>query len=169
MDNGQPASTPEIKSGFLVFNLSAPNQWVYSIYDGQDYADVRVDAQVDFLSGSDGAAGLVCRYSETDGWYEFNVFSDQTFTLLFGQWLAEGVARYKPMYRGFSEKIKSDANEIGLDCQADTLTPFVNGVQLRKWQDTRYGLKSGAIGLSAASFENVPLMIGFDWAKVSEP
>ncbi|MBI3738962.1 MAG: hypothetical protein HY258_07940 [Chloroflexi bacterium] len=169
MDNGQPASGPEVRSGFLVLNLSASNQWVYSIYDAQEYADVRVDAQVGNLSGDGGAVGVVCRYSETDGWYEFDVYPDGTYTLLFGQWLAQGVARYKPMYRGSSDKIKNDANEIGLSCEGDVLTPFINSVQMRKWQETRYGLKNGRIGLTAASFESVPLMVGFDWVKVSEP
>ncbi len=169
MDNGQPALGREIRSGFLVFNLSATNQWAYATYDAQEYVDVRVDAQADNLSGDGGAAGIVCRYSEASGWYEFDIYPDGTYTLLFGQWLAQGVARYKPMYRGFSDKIKSDANEIGLSCEGDVLTPFINGAQLRKWQETRYGLKSGKIGLAAASFESAPLLIGFDWVRVSEP
>lgn len=169
IDNGQPASGPVLKSGFLVFDLSATNQWVYSFYGAQEYTDARVDARTSFLTGSDGAVGVACRYSETDGWYEFNIYPDQTFTLLFGQWLAEGLARYAVMYRNESEKIKSDANEIGLLCEGNTLTPFINGTQMRKWQDQKYGLKNGKIGLSASSFANAPLTIGFDWIKVSTP
>ncbi len=156
-------------SGLLVFDLPLPNQWVYAIYGGQDYADVRVDAQVETRAGADGALGIVCRYNESEGWYEFNIYADQTYELLFGQWLTQGVARYTPIYRGKSEKVKADANEIGLLCEGDVLTPFINGVQMRKWEEKKFGLKRGKIGLSASSFENAPLTIAYDWLKVSEP
>lgn len=169
IDNGQPTAGPSAEGGFLVFDLPAANQWTYALYGGQDYAEVRVDARVEIRTGSDGAAGVVCRYSEKDGWYELNVYADQTYMLLFGQWLAQGVARYTPLYRGESEKIRSDANEIGLLCEGDTLTPFINGVQMRKWQEKKFGLESGKIGISAASFADVPFSVAYDWVKVSEP
>ncbi|MBI1794219.1 MAG: hypothetical protein HYR70_08495 [Chloroflexi bacterium] len=168
IDNGQPFPGPGVEAGNLVFDLNAPNQWAYALYGGQDYLNVRVDAQVEVRAG-DGAVGIVCRYSEKDGWYEFNIYSDQTYMLLFGQWLRPGVAHYMPMYRGESEKIKSGTNEIGLLCDGDTLTPFVNGVQMKKWQELKFGLKNGGIALSSASFNAVPFTIAYDWVKVSEP
>jgi len=169
VDNGQPAPGPSPEGGFLVFDLPASNQWVYALYGSHDYADVRIDAQVEVRAGQDGAPGIVCRYGEKDGWYEFNIYPDQAYSLLFGQWLTQGVARYTPIYRGTSEKIQGAANEIGLICQGNTLTPFINGVQIRKAQVERYGLKTGKIGLSAASFEETPFMIAYDWVRVSEP
>jgi hypothetical protein len=90
--------------------------------------------------------------------------------LLYGQWLASGLARYDPLYRGSSEKILTGAaNRIGLLCQAGVLTPFVNGVQLRKWDERKYGLTGGGIGLSASSFEDLPAAAAVDWLQVSEP
>ena len=169
IDNGQPAAGPNAEGGFLVFDLTGPNQWVYALYNLPTYADIRVDAQVEVRAGGAGAFGIVCRYSEEQGWYEFNIYADQTYELLFGQRLAQGLARYTPLFRGGSEKIKSDVNEIGLVCQGDTLTPFINGVQMRRWQDNKIGLKDGKIGISAASFESVPFTIAYDWLKVSEP
>jgi hypothetical protein len=169
IDNGQAASDPFARSGFLVFDLNGPNQWVYALYSEPAYTDIRVDAHADVLAGEGGAFGVVCRYGEEQGWYEFNIYADQTYELLFGQWLAQGMARYTPLVRGTSEKIKSDADQIGLLCEGSTLTPFINGVQMRSWQDNRFGLKEGKIGLSAASFESVPFTIGFDWFKGSEP
>ena len=106
---------------------------------------------------------------EDQGWYEFNVYADQTYVLLFGQWLAQGVARYTPLFRNGSEKIKADANEIGLLCQGNTITPFINGVQMRSWQDNKFGLKTGKIGISAASFGSGPFTVAYDWLKVSQP
>ncbi len=169
MDTGQPAQDPVAESGFLVFKLPAPDQWSYAIYNNQDYSDVRIDAQVEVQMGDDGSVGVLCRYSEENGWYEFNIFADQTYVLLFGKWLKPGTARYLPMYRGQSEKIKSGPNEIGLDCTGNVLTPFINGVQMRKWQDTKYNLDGGNVGISAASFQKVPFMANYDWVKVSEP
>ena len=134
-----------------------------------DYTDVRVDAQAEFRSGGSGSFGIVCRYSEDRGWYEFNIYPDQSYEILYGQWLSPGLARYTPLYSGGSEKITPAANEIGLVCQGNSLTPFINGVQMRIWQDNRIGLKEGKVGISAASFETVPFTAAYDWFKVSEP
>jgi hypothetical protein len=169
IDNGPPAADPNAEGGFLVFDLMGPNQWVYALYSLPTYADIRVDAQVEVRAGGAGAFGIVCRYREEQGWYEFNIHADQTYELLFGQWLAQGLARYTPLFRGGSEKINGDANEIGLVCQGNTLTPFINGVQMPRWQVDKIGLKDGKIGISAASFESVPFTLAYDWLKVSEP
>jgi hypothetical protein len=79
------------------------------------------------------------------------------------------VARYTPLVRAESEKIQPSLNEIGLECAGDTLTPFINGVQMRRRQETTFGLTEGRIGISAASSELVPLTISYDWLRVSEP
>jgi len=169
VDNGHPAADPIANNGFLVFDLTGPNQWVFALYKMPTYTDVRVDAQTAVPAGGTGAFGVICRYSEEQGWYEFNIYTDQSYELLFGQWLSPGIARYTPLSSGGSEKIKGDSNEIGLLCQGSTLTPFINSVQMRSWQDNKFGLKVGKVGISAASFESVPFTIAYDWLKVSEP
>ena len=60
---------------------------------------MRVDAQVEVRAGNDGTVGVVCRYSQANGWYEFNIYADQTYMLMYGQWLAPGIARYMPLHR----------------------------------------------------------------------
>ncbi len=152
VDLGQTEVTPNAAGGFLVFDLAAPNQWVYALYSVADYTDIRLDAQVEDRAGQTGAMGVVCRYTEDKGWYEFNIYPDQTYEILYGQWLSPGLARYTPLFRGESAKIKGDANEIGLSCVGSMLTPFINGTQMRIWQDNRIGLTDGKIGISAASF-----------------
>lgn len=167
--NGQAVAAPAIRDGFLVFDLLAPNQWVYALYGGPDYGDVTVEARVQSRTGGDEAAGIVCRYDRNAGWYELNVFADGTYQLLFGQWLADGVARYVPLYRGEADAIQGDENTVGLECQGDTLTPFINGGQLRKWEEAKFGLRRGKVGLSVSAFAGVPLTVAFDSVKVSEP
>jgi hypothetical protein len=169
VDNGQPFAGPTTRDGFLVFDLASSNQWAYALYTVHDYADVTIETEMQSRTAGDGAGGVVCRYDENKGWYEFNVRQDQTYQLLFGQWLAPGVARYTPLYQSRSEKITSEANRIGLQCQGNILTPSINGVQLRRWQEQKFGLQEGQSGLSASSFDDAPFTIAFDWVKVSEP
>ncbi len=159
----------QLQNGFLVFNLTQTNTWADTIYSGQDYQDVRVDAQVEVRAGNDGTVGVVCRYSQTDGWYEFNIYADQTYMLMYGQWLSPGIARYTPLHRVSSEKIKVGANQIGLVCQGDTLTPYINNVRMQVYEENKVGLTNGNIGLTASSFADVPFIAAFDWVKVSEP
>jgi hypothetical protein len=164
-----PDPDVQIQNGYIVFNLAQSTTWAYSIYGGQHYQDVRVDAQVEIRAGNDGAAGIVCRYDESKGWYEFNIYPDQSYALLYGQWLTRGVARYTPIYLGGSDKITSGANQIGLSCKGDILTPFINNVKMRIWEEKRYGLQDGQVGISASSFVSVPFVAAYDWVKVSEP
>jgi hypothetical protein len=159
----------QLQNGFLVFNLTQSNDWADIIYIGQSYQDVRVDAQVEVRAGNDGAVGIVCRYSQISGWYEFNIYADQTYMILYGQWLSPGIARYTPLRRFNSEKIKTGANQIGLVCQGNILTPYINNVRMQVYEDNKVGLKDGNIGLTASSFTKVPFIAAFDWAKVSEP
>ncbi len=169
IDNGQPFDEPTTRDGFLVFDLLASNQWAYALYAVHDYTDVDIETEMQSLTVSDGAGGVVCRYDEVKGWYEFNIYADQTYELLFGQWLAPGVAHYTPLYQAQSEKITRDVNQIGLQCRGNTLTPFINGVQMRRWQELKFGLQEGRSGLAASSFVDAPFTVAFDWVKVSEP
>jgi hypothetical protein len=169
IDNGRPFEGPSVQAGSLVFDLPASDQWAYALYARQDYTDIRLDARIDVQAGNDGAVGLVCRYSETAGWYEFNIYADQTYSLLFGQWLTQGVARFTPIFKDSSNKIQNGMNELGLLCQGDILTPSINGASMKQTLVTRVGLKRGTIGISAASFQSVPFTAAFNWVKVSLP
>jgi len=159
----------QLLSGFLVFNLTHTNDWADTIYNAQNYQDVRVDAQVNIRAGSDGTVGVVCHYSQANGWYEFNIYADQTYMLMYGQWLTPDIVRYTPLHHTSSEKIRTGANQIGLVCQGNELTPYINNVRMIVYEDTKVGLKEGNIGLTASSFADVPFVAAFDWVKVSEP
>ena len=159
----------QLQNGFLVFNLTQANDWADIIYNAQDYQDVRVDAQVEMRSGNNGTVGIVCNYSQANGWYEFNIYADQTYAITYGQWLSPGLARYMPLRLASSEKIKTGTNQIGLVCQGNTLTPYINNVRMIVYEDNKVGLKHGNVGLTASSFTDVPFVAAFDWVKVSTP
>ncbi len=165
VDNGVTAPPPRTSAGYLRFDLTAANQWVYAIYEPQNYTDVRVDALV-ALGGASGAGGVVCRYSEGGGWYELDAYPDQTYMLLYGQWLAPGLARYTRILRSQSEKIRPGENQLGLQCVGNILTPYINGTQMSQRVEGTFGLTGGNVGVTAASFETAPISVLVDWVKV---
>jgi hypothetical protein len=134
-----------------------------------EYSNVFVSAQ---LSGSpSGSAGVFCDYNEANGWYEFDLASDGTYSVLFGQWLAQGIAQYTPIATDTTGYLQSgNLNyEIGLACQENNLFLYINGKLFRKLDVTRYGLSEGKIGITASSFEEIPMTATFDWVKVGKP
>jgi hypothetical protein len=166
---GADAPSVNLKDDSLHIDFSMPNTWYYAIHTAHEYADVFVSAKA---SGAPtGSLGLICDYNEAKGWYEFNVTSDGTYSLLLGQWLAEGIAQYTPIVQDSSEYLKAGKldYEIGLSCQGDTLFLHINGKLFRKVDVARYGLGKGKIGIDVASFDEVPASATFDWIKVEEP
>jgi hypothetical protein len=166
---GPQSPEAQVEGGYLRLTLAVPDQWIYALYSAHTYADVRVDAQVELGADGEGATGLICRYDPATGWYEFNIYADQTYSLLFGQWLTEGVVRYTPLVVAESAQITPSVNRLGLACEGDILTPFINSVQMRRRQEKLHVLNGGQVGASAASFERAPIVITYDWISVSAP
>ena len=170
------ASVPQtqIEDGTLTFYLTQPYTWVYATFDAYDYADVHIEALMHSRQATPSSMGLICRYSE-DGWYEFTISEDGTYSVLYGQWLAQEIATYTPVAADTSEYIHTQreadsvSNEIGLTCQEDILWLYMNGKLFRKVDVSRFGLKDGKVGLAAASFENVTVTAAFDWFSVGKP
>jgi hypothetical protein len=132
---------------------------------------VHVETRVESLGSAINSMGLVCHYDEQEGWYEFNISSDGTYNLLYGQWLDKGIARYTPILNDNSERIAqgNSTNQIGLDCYENIVQLYINEMLIRKMDVSRYELTGGKVGLSLASFEELPVILSFDWVKVSEP
>lgn len=155
----------------LTFELSSPNAWLYAIYGAFEYESVHIEAHIESRGSSVYAVGLVCNYSEQDGWFEFNIYGDGTYNLLYGQWLADGIARYTPILNDFSSRITTGnaVNVVGLDCYESIVQLYVNDKIIRKLDVARFDLTDGKVGLSLASFEETPIVLAIDWVKVSEP
>lgn len=155
----------------LTFELYSPNAWLYAIYGAFEYDSVHVETLVKSLGSDLNAMGLVCNYNEQDGWYEFNISSDGTYNVLYGQWMTEGIARYTPILNDTSDRIATGnaTNEIGLDCYENILQFYINGKLIRKLNVEHIDLTSGKVGLTLGSFEEAPVILSFDWVKVSEP
>ena len=155
----------------LTFELYSPNAWLYAIYGAYEYDSVHIETLVESRGSDLNAMGLVCNYNEQSGWYEFNISTDSTYNVLYGQWIAEGIARYMPILNDTSDQIATGnaINGIGLDCYENILQLYINGKLIRKLNVEHIGLSGGKVGLSLGSFEEPPVILGFDWVKVSEP
>jgi len=166
-------AVPNIKTenSNFILQMDSPYTWVYALYGAQDYDEIRIDAQFTNQAGSPAAIGLLCRYSESDGWFEYNVLTDGSYNVLYGQWLANGIADYSPILSASSAAIQPSGvpQEIGLTCSGTTLSLFVNQTLIRSVDVSRYERTEGKVGLTAASFENAPVIAAFNWVKVSEP
>ena len=172
LQTGNEAS-PQIKAGggALTFELNTPYTWTYAIYRTHNYKDIRIDASFENRGTSPESIGLVCRYSEQNGWYEFNISTDGTYNILHGQWMAQGIASYLPIVNDTTEYLKHGEThyELGLMCQQNALWLYINRKLFRKVDVTRYGLTEGKVGFAISSFENTPVISVFDWVKVSAP
>jgi len=166
-------STPNTKTenSNFVLQMDSPFSWLYAVYGAQDYANVRIDAQFINQAGSPSSTGLICRYSEEDGWFEYNVSTDGSYNLLYGSWLAVGIADYLPITDGASNLIQpSGAPQlIGLACSDTALALYVNDIIVRNVDVTNYGLTEGKVGITASSFENTPVVVVLERVIVSEP
>lgn len=166
-------ATPTIRNenSRLILQMEAPYNWAYAVYGAQDYDNVRVDALFTNQASSPASIGLVCRYSESEGWFEYNVSMDGTYSLLYGTWLANGIADYFPIMDGGSNLIQPSgaAQEIGMICSGTTISLLVNQTVIRNVDVSRYELTNGKVGLTASAFENVPVVAAFNWVRVSQP
>ena len=162
---GSPQTTFE--NGALRIDIPTADTWYMGIHNAHTYSNVFVRAKIS--ASSTGSIGLICRYDESTGWFEFNIDSGGTYSLLLGQWLAPGIAKYIPIASGGS-KILAAGNvnyEIGLSCEENSLSLYVGETLLRRLDVTNYGLARGNIGVTAASFQEAPMIALFEWVRVS--
>jgi len=155
----------------LTFEIYSQNTWVYAIYGAFEYEAVHIETNVESRGSQVNIIGLVCHYDEQDGWYEFNISNDGTYSVLYGQWLAEGIASYTPVLNDSSDRIQVEnaVNEIGLDCNDTSLQLYINGKLIRSLNVEHIGLTGGKVGLAMGSFEEAPVILAFERVKVSEP
>lgn len=154
------------ENGNLRIDISAPHTWYLGIHNAHTYSNIFVTAKSS--ATPTGSIGLVCRYDESKGWFEFNIASDGTYNVLFGQWLAPGIAQYKPIITDPTRQLEAgNLNfEIGLSCQDNSLLLYINGKLLRRLDIERFEFTEGNIGITASSFDETPMTAFFEWIKV---
>jgi hypothetical protein len=159
-----------VQDGTLRLQIDSPYSWMYALYGAHDYADVYVETEVTNNAMSPASLGLICHYDEEHGWYEYNVTSDGTYNVLLGRWLSNGIATYLPISNGSSREIgqSGESIQIGMNCSENTLYISINGQVIRSVNISDYELTGGQVGLTASSYENIPIIAAFDRVTVSE-
>jgi len=155
--------------GLLIFDLQGKGAWVYTTYEPFNYADVRLDVKVGNRGSNNNNVSLFCRKSDA-GWYEFDIANNGMYEVLFGKIVDETV-EYTLIADGGSVEINAGMaeNEYGVLCQGNTLTLFINGKEVRSLVDSKYLLPEGKVGIAVSSFRDVPVIVDFFWAKISQP
>ena len=155
----------------LTFELYSPITWIYAIYSPFEYERVLIETRIESLGSQINSMGLICHYDEQEGWYEFDISNDGSYNVLQGQWLDTGIATYTPILYDTSDQIATgnSTNEIGLGCYENIVQLHINGKLIRNLNVEHIGLIGGKVGLSLGSYEEVPVILSFDWVKVSEP
>ncbi len=155
--------------GLLTFDLQGKGAWVYATYEPFTYADVRLDVKMGNRGANNNNVSLFCRKSDA-GWYEFDIANNGMYEVLFGKVVGDTV-EYALIVDGGSVEINSGLaeNEYGILCQGNVLTLYINGREVRRFEDNKYLLPEGKVGISISSFRDVPVIVDFFWAKISQP
>jgi hypothetical protein len=161
----------EVKDSRLVFDFSTKQLYTYLFYDPFEYENVTVESRVENRGMNDNNISLICRYSEDEGWYEFNVFNSGLYNILYGFYKADGSINYARIADGGSTKIKAgkEVNVYKIICNGRQLSLYINGTETRVVEDNQYALRKGKIGIGASSFNQLPIKVEYDWVTISEP
>jgi hypothetical protein len=170
-DNGGKSDPENISIGFegslMVFEIPDPFLYVYYVYEGNEYEDVRVEINVENRGVNSQQVSLICRAGD-EGWYELAIQSD-------GLWYLFAVSGggFNRLTNGGSNDIKQgkDVNTYAMECQGNEIAFFINGEEQKgsPYIDREYGLRSGNVGFSISSLRAIPVKVEVDSFTISEP
>lgn len=131
-----------------------------------NFGDVRIEADVTRLNGPlENRAGLICRY-QNGNYYFFVISSDGYYAI--GKFTSGQAILIGQEMMVASDVIHSDGvNHLRADCIGETLTFYVNEMQVASTQDT--DLASGGVGVLAGSFEEPGVDVLFQNFVVLQP
>ncbi len=158
--------------GFLLFELPGKDQEFYANYSPHTYENVRITVKVDNQNQNVSNVGIICRYNEDKGWYEFNIASNGYYKILYRSWNDEkrGAAG-AAIFDGATPEILTgkNVNEYVATCNGRTLSLSVNGVEVRSKIDNQFLLSEGSVGVGVGSLTKGPVEVGIDSISISQP
>ena len=157
--------------GYLVFDLVEEYQWTYVFYDAFEYKDVRLDVVADNRGTNNNNVSLICRYTEDEGWYEFNIANNGLYWIYHALVKPDGTVVYSLLADGGSNKIKQgkDVNTYTVICEGRTLSLYINSNETRQLDDNKFVLRDGKVGVSISSFRDLPVKVEVDSFTISQP
>lgn len=147
-----PSYTVNFENGRARINVDTSYTYVYLVQEDLWYRDgerVYVEVTIQTNEGAfNNNLGVVCRYSD-NGWYEFLVRAN-------GYWdfyTFDQENGYKQLDMGGSMNINMQhkENTVGLLCDRDTFTLYINGHKTKTIRDTTFN--SGGVGINVGTLE----------------
>ncbi len=153
----------------LVFDIQDEYNWIYAYYEDQVYDDVRLETEVNNRGANTNNVSLICRLDLDEGWYEFNISNGGLYT--FYAYDIAGNTGYNELVSGGVQNIKTgkETNQYAITCDGKTLTLYVNGKEIKSYDENKYGFNEGMVGISVSSFEILPVKVEFEWLQIMEP
>jgi len=159
-----------IKDGYMVFDLTGANLWVYVTYNPFKYKDVTISMVADNRGKNNNNVTLFCRKSD-EGWYEFNIANNGLYWIY--AFDAQGLVAkgYNTIYNGGSTAIKQgkDVNTYAATCKGNQLSLSINGTEVKTIKDSKFQFREGNVGFGVSSFGVTPILVEVDKFIVSQP
>ena len=150
----------------LIIEINAPNTVQYSALANELFDNFTLTVDVSQLQGSlDSSYGVLFRMVSPEQFYRFAMTGEGTFVVERrdnGRWLR--LSDDWPVAPAINQGLNV-ANEIKITAVNDTLTFFVNGIEVQQVTDSTYSL--GGIALDAGTFGHTGLQVAFDNVQVS--
>ncbi len=167
MHSAATQGSMDYDGGTYRMTVATPDYDIWAV-SGQNYRDVRVEADVTRLAGPDSNRfGLICRYDGAEDFYFFIVSSDGYFAIGksaqgFRSLLDQEMMSYSPaIFTG------SGPNHLRFDCIDSTLTAYVNAQAIAITHDPDF--TDGDAGVIAGAFDQPNVDMAFDNFVVYQP
>ena len=56
-----------------------------------------------------------------------------------------------------------------IGCVGDTLSLYINGVEVKTLEDKQYRFREGQVGINVTSFNVTPIKVEFDYLTIAQP
>ena len=136
-----------------------------------NFNDAHIEVDATRNSGPDtGDFGIICRYQDTNNFYQFMATSDGYYGILVvkgGTQTELASSDAKLQQTGTINKGATAKNHLRADCVGNTLTLYINGTQVASVNDSTFS--SGDVGLFAGTFNEPDSDFSFDNFEVQKP
>ena len=140
--------------------VNEPNVDIWS-KPGLQVADVRIEVDAFKVGGErDNRFGVICRAVDDDSFYTFIISSDGYYGIGMINDNVYQLIGMDALQPSDAIQLGSALNHVRADCIGNTLTLFVNGVQLAQVQDSSFA--NGDVGLIAGTYDSPGTDIRFD-------
>jgi hypothetical protein len=158
----------QVENGKMHVEINGKQTYLYFTYDAYTYDNVYVETVVDNRGVNSQSVSLLCRYSDTEGWYEVNVQNDGLYNIFAYDARKKS---YDMLTSGGSNAIKQgkEINAYGFDCSDRTLTLWINGTKVTEFKENKYQFRDGNVGFAISSYDALPVVVDVDEYTIDKP